>query len=250
MRLKGRRILITGAAAGIGLATARLFREEGASVGLLDRDAPSLSSVRQALGDGCVAEPADVSDEREVGRAVEAIAAGLGGLDGVVNSAGIDFISPLSEMTSAQWRRILAVNLDGPFHVCRAALPHLRQAGGGSIVNIASAAGLRPLDNRTAYCASKAGLVMFTKTLAIELSSDNIRSNVICPGIVQTQLFRNSYENAPDKDAELQRILDRYVIKRPGEPQEIAAAALFLTADESSFVTGAALAVDGGRSFH
>jgi NAD(P)-dependent dehydrogenase (short-subunit alcohol dehydrogenase family) len=144
----------------------------------------------------------------------------------------------------------MAVDLTGPMLVCHAALPAMKQAGRGTIVNIASGAALRPLEQRTAYCAAKAGLVMFGKTLAVDLAAYHIRVNAICPGIIDTPLFRSSWEGAADPEGELAKILDRYVIRRPGEPEEIAQAALYLTGDESSFVTGAALAVDGGRTFH
>jgi NAD(P)-dependent dehydrogenase (short-subunit alcohol dehydrogenase family) len=153
-------------------------------------------------------------------------------------------------MAPEEWERVYAVNLGGPVAVCRAALPHLRSAGGGTIVNIASAAALRPLEQRTAYCSAKAALVMFGKTLAVDLAGDGIRVNAICPGIIETPLFRASYESAPDAEAELRKILDRYVIKRAGRPEEIAYAALYLTSEESGYTTGAALAVDGGRTFH
>ena len=243
MRLEGRRILVTGAGSGIGLAAMHMLQREGARVGAIDLKPMEMTA-------GSIAAVADVSREDEVTDAVEILAKGLGGLDGVVNSAGIDFIRPFSEMASADWHRIMAVNLNGPFHVCKAALPHLKQAGAGTIVNISSAAGLRPLEHRTAYCASKAGLVMFTKTLAADLSADDIRANVICPGIVDTPLFHASFEQAPDPNAELARIKDRYVIKRAARPDEIAAAVVFLSSAESSYITGTALAVDGGRSFH
>jgi NAD(P)-dependent dehydrogenase (short-subunit alcohol dehydrogenase family) len=134
--------------------------------------------------------------------------------------------------------------------VCHAAEPLMKRAGRGTIVNIASGAGLRPLEHRTAYCTAKAGLIMFGKTLAVDLASAGIRVNAICPGIIDTPMFRGSWEDAPDHQAALSKILDRYVIKRTGEPEEIAYAALYLTSDESSFVTGTALAVDGGRTFH
>ena len=212
MRLAGRRVLVTGAASGIGLAIARLFQREGARVAALDRDEAALTRTSV---DGAVALVCDVAEERQVRAAVAQAAAALGGLDGVVNSAGIDLMRPFEQMTAEEWARVMAVDLTGPMLVCHAALPALKQAGRGTIVNIASGAALRPLEQRTAYCAAKAGLVMFA-----------------------------------DPEAELARILDRYVIKRPGQPDEIAQAALYLTSDESSFVTGAALAVDGGRTFH
>jgi NAD(P)-dependent dehydrogenase (short-subunit alcohol dehydrogenase family) len=247
VRLGGRRVLVTGAASGIGLAIARLFRKEGARVALLDRDEAALGKAR---GDGAAALVCDVADERQVRAAVGQAAAALGGLDGVVNSAGIDLMRPFEEMTAAEWARVMAVDLTGPMLVCHAALPALKEAGRGTIVNIASGAALRPLEQRTAYCAAKAGLVMFGKTLAVDLAAYHIRVNAICPGIVDTPLFRSSWAGAADPEAELARILDRYVIKRAGAPEEIAHAALYLTSDESSFVTGAALAVDGGRTFH
>lgn len=250
MRLANRRILVTGAASGIGEAVAALFRADGAQVAMLDRAEDRLHAAAARIGDGAFPFATDVSDEAAVVRAVEAAGRAMGGLDGVVNSAGIDLLRPFGEMSAADWRRIMAVDLDGPFLVCRAALPALRAAGSGSIVNIASAAGLRPLEHRTAYCSAKAALVMFSKALAVDLAPDNIRVNVICPGIIETPLFRGSFENDADPAASLRAITDRYLIKRAGRPEEIAAAALFLTGTECGYMTGAAMAVDGGRSFH
>ena len=151
-----------------------------------------------------------------------AAAEALGGLDGVVNAAGIDLQAPLSGMTLADWSRVMAVNLTGPMLVCRAALPHLRRAGGGTIVNVSSAAGLAPLAQRTAYCATKAGLVMFGKALAMELAADGIRVNAVCPGAVDTPLFRSSYEGAADPQAALESIRNRYALHRIAQPEEIA----------------------------
>jgi NAD(P)-dependent dehydrogenase (short-subunit alcohol dehydrogenase family) len=185
-----------------------------------------------------------------VAQAVDALADGLGGLDGVVGCAGIDLLRPFAEMTADDWRRVLDVNLTGPFNVCHAAVPHLRAAGGGTIVHIASGAGLRPLPGRTAYCSAKAGLVMFAKSLAIDLAPDSIRVNAICPGIVDTPMFRDGLADAADPDAELTMVLDRYLIKRIGQTLDIANAALFLSSSESAQITGSALAVDGGRVFH
>ncbi|MEQ9642274.1 MAG: SDR family NAD(P)-dependent oxidoreductase [Alphaproteobacteria bacterium] len=249
MRLANRRVLITGAASGIGAETARLFAREGAKVALLDRDEDRLASVAAEID--ALSTAADVSDAEAVARAVDKLADALGGLDGVVGAAGIDLLQPFAEMTPAAWRHVLSVNLDGPFNVSHAARPHLAGAGGGTIVHISSGAGLRPLPARTAYCSAKAGLVMFAKALAIDLTDDNIRVNAICPGIVDTPMFRDGLAAASDDpEAELAMVLDRYLVKRIGKPLDIANAALFLTCDESAQVTGSALAVDGGRVFH
>jgi NAD(P)-dependent dehydrogenase (short-subunit alcohol dehydrogenase family) len=252
LRLAGRRILVTGAASGIGRATAALFRAEGAAVAMLDRNAALLDEAARALptdGPEVVAVPADVSDDRAVADAVARAAETLGGIDGLVGAAGIDLVRPFDAMTAPEWRQVLDVNLTGAFAVTAAVLPHLRAAGQGTVVQIASGAALRPLAARTAYCASKAGLVMFAKTLAVDLAPE-IRVNAICPGIIDTPLFRQSFEAAPDPDAELGRILDRYLIRRPGRPEDIAYAALYLSSAESAHVTGSSLAVDGGRTFH
>lgn len=235
-RLAGRRILITGGASGIGAATARLFREEGASVSVIDLS-----------GEGALI--ADLTDAAATAAAVTAAAAALGGIDGVVNAAGIDLLSDFAEQDDAAWERVLAVNLTGPMRVCRLALPHLAERG-GTIVNVASGAGLVPLARRAAYCSSKAGLVMLSKSLAMELAPQKIRVNTVAPGAVDTPLFRTSYETAPDPAAALEAIRDRYALKRVAEPAELAEAILYLTSDASSYVTGSTLAVDGGRVFH
>lgn len=249
MRLADRRVLVTGAASGIGLAVVSVFTREGAHVAMLDRDEARLRAAAASV-DSAVALVCDVADEREVREAVARAASALGGLDGVVNCAGVDLLRPFEEMSSDEWAHVLAVDLTGPMLVCHAAVPPMKRAGRGTIVNIASGAALRPLEHRTAYCAAKAGLVMFGKALAIDLAAYSIRVNAVCAGIVDTPMFRASWKDAPDPQAELAKILDRYVIKRTGRPEEIAYAALYLTSDESSFVTGAALAVDGGRTFH
>jgi NAD(P)-dependent dehydrogenase (short-subunit alcohol dehydrogenase family) len=250
MRLKDRRVIVTGAASGIGYGIAEMFIKEGARVGLIDRDQGRLDAAAGRLGDKAVAAVADVADEASVRQAVDALAAALGGIDGVVNSAGIDLLKPFAQTSAAEWNAVMAVNVNGPFHICQAALPHMQRAGSGTIVNIASGAGLRPLEHRTAYCASKAALMMFGKTLAWDLAGDNIRVNTICPGIIETPLFRTSFETHPDPEAELSRIKERYLIRRVGTPAEIAYAALYLTSDESTYTTGTAMAVDGGRTFH
>lgn len=248
MRLAGRKVLVTGAASGIGRAIARLFAAEGAQVALLDRDADKLAAASAEAGGTSVI--CDLMDSAAIAPAVDQAAAAMDGIDGVVNSAGVDLLRPLEAMTLEDWTRVLHVNLTAPMLVCRAALPAMRARGGGTMLAIASGAALRPLPQRTAYCAAKAGLVMFCKSLSIELAADNIRVNAICPGIIDTPMWRASWEGAADPEAERAMILDRYVIKRVGQPDEIARAALFLTSADSSYVTGSALAIDGGRTFH
>ena len=235
-RLAGRRILVTGGASGIGAATVDRFRAEGAAVAVID-----------LAGEGAIL--ADLRDADATAAAVAEAAGTLGGLDGVVNAAGVDLLSDFEAMTDAAWENVLAVNLTGPMRVCRLALAHFGEAG-GTMVNVSSGAGLSPLARRAAYCASKAGLVMLGKSLAMELAPLGIRVNTVCPGAVDTPLFRTSYEDAPDPDAALEAIRERYALRRVAEPRELADAILYLTSEESSYVTGSTLAVDGGRVFH
>jgi NAD(P)-dependent dehydrogenase (short-subunit alcohol dehydrogenase family) len=236
-RLKGRRILITGAASGIGRRTARLFAAEGAAMTLLDRSAEDLAETARDTG-GLAAE-ADVTDEDAVTRAVERGAAAMGGIDGVVNAAGIVIRGPVLEVGLAEWRRVIDVNLTGIYIVVRCCLPWLMKAPAATVVNIASGQGLLPNSpEMTAYAASKGGVVNLTRALAAELAPA-IRVNSVCPGVVNTPMTAGG-----------QRDVSPYALKRVAEPLEVAHALLFLTSAESSFVTGAALAVDGGRTFH
>ena len=254
MRLAGRRIIITGAASGIGKATAIIFRREGAAVALLDNQEALLKATLDELnsqdGPALLGLPVDVTDPAALHDAMAQINDALGGIDGIVSSAGIDCLKPFAQMRYEDWHNTLEVNLSGPFNLCLAALPFMQREPQGTIVHIASGAALRPLAGRTAYCASKAGLVMFAKTLAVDLAPYSIRVNAICPGIIDTPLFRQSFEGAEDPEAALEQVLDRYLIRRIGQPEDIANAALYLSCQESAHVTGSALAVDGGRTFH
>jgi len=236
-RLEGRRILITGAASGIGQRTAELFATEGAALTLLDCDRKRLASVARETGGTAV--EADVTQEASVARAVEQGASAMGGIDGIVNAAGIVIYGSVLDVGVADWKLVLDVNLTGAYIVIRCCLPWLAKAPYATIVNIASGQGLLPnTPNMTAYAASKGGVVNLTRALAAELAP-SIRVNSVCPGMVDTPMT-----------ARLRREVDRYALKRIAEPLEIAQAILFLSGTESSFVTGAALAIDGGRTFH
>lgn len=241
-RLKGRRILITGAASGIGAATAALFKNEGAALALLDRNAGKLEATAQELGAAWTA--ADVSDATAVRNAVNKLALALGGLDGVVNAAGISVIAAFGETDEALWQKALEVNLSGPYRVSHAALPFLQQAERASIVNISTAAALQPLMRRSAYAASKGGLLALTKVMAMELAP-KIRANVIVPGAIDTPMVSNSFSGAA-----LEAVVARYALKRLGTAEEVANAILFLISDESAFITGSTLSVDGGRIYY
>jgi len=236
-RLQQRRVLITGAASGIGRRTALLFTAEGAALTLLDRSVEGLAEVaRETRG---LAVGADVTDEASVAHAVKQGAAAMGGIDGVVNAAGIVIRGPVLEVGVADWRRVIDVNLTGIYIVVRCCLPWLAKATGATIVNIASGQGLLPnTPEMTAYAASKGGVVNMTRALAAELAPA-IRVNSVCPGMVDTPMT-----------ADGPRDVTPYALKRVANPLEIAHAILFLTGSESSFVTGAALAIDGGRTFH
>ena len=236
-RLHGRRVLITGAASGIGRKTAELFAAEDAALTLLDCNRDGLAQVaRETRG---VSVEVDVTQEAAVAHAVEQGATAMGGIDGVVNAAGIVIHGSVLTVGVAAWQRVLDVNLTGTYIVVRCCLPWLLKAPGATIVNIASGQGLLPnTPNMTAYAASKGGVVNLTRALAAELAP-TIRVNSICPGMVDTPMT-----------AGLPREVNRYAMRRIAQPLEIAQAVLFLTAPESSFVTGAALAVDGGRTFH
>lgn len=247
-RLQGRRLLITGGGSGIGLATARLFVAEGGRVALLDRDAEALARARQELG--CHTVTADVTQELQVTQAVDGAVAALGGLDGLVNGAGISFWRSFDDLSFAEWRHVMAVNLDGPFLVCKAAWGALKSSGRATIVNVASGAGLQPRLHFSAYCASKAGLVLLTKSLAMDGADHGIRANAVCPGIVMTPMVERNLQLTGDREAAFQRYIARNVMHRFGAAEEVAQSILFLSGDESSFITGSALSMDGGSVFH
>ena len=239
-RLTGRKILITGGASGIGRATCALFVQEGASVVVLDRNIANVADVH--------AIAADVSDAGSVARAMQEAAQAMGGLDGLVNAAGVFINKDLMGTDAQTWNTTIAVNLTGTFLCVQAAVPLLRQAAKATIVNLASGVGLLPTGGgSTAYVASKGGVIAMTRALAAELAP-GIRVNAVCPGAVETPMTDGTLRDAAG--AINPAIVNRYALGRPASPEEIAAAILFLISHESSFVTGVNLAVDGGRTFH
>lgn len=245
-RLEGRRIVVTGAASGIGAAVARLAAEEGARVACLDRDGAGATTLAASLPVPGHAEQVDVTDPDGVKRAMDAAAAALGGIDGLVNSAGVVALGPVTDMTLSTFRQVIDVNLTGTFLVCQAAISHLRAARDASIVTIASAQALMPVAGASAYAASKGGVQSLSKALAVELAPD-IRVNTICPGLIDTPM-NDGLKKTPEDGPPVP--LDRYALRRWGQPEEIAATIVFLLSKDASYVTGATLAIDGGRTFH
>jgi NAD(P)-dependent dehydrogenase (short-subunit alcohol dehydrogenase family) len=242
-RLQGRKIVITGAGSGIGAAITANFAGEGAAVAMLDRNRLGL----EAAGPGIAATRVvvDVTDPDEVEHAIDAVSQALGGIDGLVNAAGVLHVASFEETERTQWQRMLDVNLTGPWNVCRAALPHLRRASAATIVNISSGLALRPVPGYSAYAASKSGLGALTRALAVELAPD-IRVNAVCPGAVETPMTRDLYLN-PKRKSEA---IASYPLARLADTSEVANAVLFLTSADSSFTTGATLTVDGGRTLY
>src|SRR5882757_1822917 len=230
--------LVTGAARGIGLATAKRFLAEGWRVALLDIEGELLHGAAAALAnpDNTLALHCDVSDAGAVAAAMATVSRRFGRLDALVNNAGVAVFAPLLETSDADWNRVLAVNLTGPFVCTKAAAPLMREHGGGAVVNITSISALR-----AAYGTSKAGLAHLTKQLAVELASLGIRVNGVAPGPVETAMAKAVH--TPEIRADYH---DAIPLNRYGLEEELAEAVFFLCSDRASYITGQILAVDGG----
>jgi NAD(P)-dependent dehydrogenase (short-subunit alcohol dehydrogenase family) len=249
MEFSGKRVLVTGSSRGIGQATARLFCESGAQVAVNGRTPDSTAAGMAALGDSdrLVAAPGDVSSvagcEAVVGAAVEE----LGGLDILVNSAGVAFFLPVDDSDEAVWDATLDTNLKGTFFCMRAAADPLRESG-GNIVNVASDAGLIGEKGLSVYCASKGGVVNLTRAMALELAPA-VRVNCVCPGYVDTDMVRrDGIDQADDPQSAEQTIVDYAPLKRISKPTEIAKAIAYLAGEDAVFITGSALQIDGGST--
>jgi NAD(P)-dependent dehydrogenase (short-subunit alcohol dehydrogenase family) len=247
-RLDGQNAVITGGASGIGLATARLFLEEGARVTIADINREGLVAAAESLrSEGPIhAVHADVSEMAHGARIIDEADAVHGGLDIVVCAAGIPSRSRLHKLEEAEWDRIIGVNLKGIFTVVKAAVPKLKERGGGAIVTIGSEMGFVADPEAPAYNASKGGVIMFTKALALDLIADNIRVNSLCPGITQTGLLDQELLISEDPAATREEFAHWAPIGRTADAREQAFGVLFLASKEASFAVGATLLLDGG----
>ncbi|MBW2273480.1 MAG: SDR family oxidoreductase [Deltaproteobacteria bacterium] len=247
-RFRGRVVLVTGAASGIGLAAAERFAAEGARIAVADISGDGLEILAAAVdkaGGEVLTQICDVTDRESIRETVEATVKHFGGLQVLCNVAGRGSFEHTEEVTPEQWERIIGVNLSGTFFMSQAALPHLLANESGAIVNVASLAGLIGQAYTAAYCASKAGVVSLTKCMAVEFAKRGLRVNCVCPGPVRTPILGNFL---PPRDADLKLIERLALTGRIAEPAEVAAAMVYLASDEAASINGVALPMDSGTS--
>jgi NAD(P)-dependent dehydrogenase (short-subunit alcohol dehydrogenase family) len=250
-RLTGKVALITGGGTGIGRACAVQFAKEGAKVAIVGRRLEMVTAAADSIsksGAEAFALQCDVTRADQIENVLQSIAKEFGPLTTLVNSAGVFFAGNAEQTSEEKWDLLMNINLKGTFLVSRAAVPRLRHSGGGSIVNIGSVYGVVGSKQRAAYAASKGGVTMLTRAMALDHAHENIRVNCICPSLVETEIARELFSRAPNPEEARRQRVSLIPMGRAAAPEEIAHLAAYLASDESSWVTGATLPIDGGQS--
>ncbi len=242
----GKVAVITGAASGIGRATAELFVASGARVVIADLDDGRGAELARRLGDAARFQRTDVSAPADAERLMHRAAEEFGRVDVVVNNAGVQVAGAVTELSESDWDRTFAVNVRGCFLTTRAAVPRLREAGGGAIVNVASIAGIKGGAGMSAYAASKGAVIALTTSLAAELAADGIRVNCVCPGWIDTPFNDPAIGFLGGREAQDDLVAATVPLRRQGTPREVAASILFLASDAASYLTSQRIVVDGG----
>ena len=247
-KLAGRSALVSGGASGIGKAIAQLFLEEGASVAISDINGDGLdAAVKELSGYGTVVGiNGDVRSMADAGRMVAATVEAFGAIDVLVCNAGITSVMPIEQLTEEEWDAVLTTNVKGMFTLVKHAVPHMISQGGGNIVTLGSEMGIVAVPESPAYNASKGAIIMFTKSIAVDLIRHNIRVNSLCPGITRTPLLQAEVDNSIDPERTAAEQASWAPIMRVADPREIAQGALFLAGEASSFAVGSCLVLDGG----
>jgi NAD(P)-dependent dehydrogenase (short-subunit alcohol dehydrogenase family) len=251
MRLEGKIAIVTGAAAGIGRASALLFAREGAKVAAVDLDGPGVQTLGKeasAAGSEALAVRADVSKADEVQRVANAVLERFGRVDILFNNVGIVPHGKLHTISEAEWDRTMTINVKSMYLLCREVIPVFLRQGGGVILNTSSATALRSVPDRVAYSTSKGAVLALTRSMAVDYVRDHIRVNCLCPGTVDTPSFRQRMAAFPDPEEALRQFVARQPMGRLGTADEVAQAALYLVSDDAQFVTGAAFSIDGGMA--
>jgi len=241
----GQTAVVTGAARGLGLAAARRLAAEGARVALFDRDGEALAAAVEGLGGEALSQVVDVTDEDQVGRGVQAVLSESGKIDVLVNNAGIYPHFPFEELTFADWRRVLATNLDSVYLCSHAVYPGMRQRGYGRIVNVSSATFFIGYPGLSAYVASKGGIIGFTRALASEAGPHGITVNAVTPGLIATEGVLGGEEAGL-----FDEIVPEQALGRRGDPEDIAECIAYLASPAAGFITGQTVNVDGGHRYH
>ena len=248
MRLANKKVIVTGGGSGFGAAMCRLFAKEGARVLVADINGEAAAKVAREIGSAAVPFTVDVSDGKQVKAMIEKAISSFGDLDTVVNNAGFTHRNmPMLDVDEATFDRVFAVNVKSIYWAAQAAVPHFRKRGGGTFLNISSVAGIRPRPRLTWYNASKAATNILTKSMAVELAPDKIRVNAICPVMGATGMLE-SFMGLPDTPENRARFIATIPMGRLAEPEDVAKAAVYFVAEDSDFITGVLMPVDGGRT--